>query len=357
MQYISIYDRLGETADQILSMDLWKERPDFTVNQEILKKAETILQELADIRPDILILINDRNIENMIGDIHKNFSGMNLIVIGEKSDYETVRYYFLSGVFDYLVSPPDTEMLKQSILRVYADFGAAYVVNKLSMKTDALIGHIFQGGGREEEIIRNIIEQIYLDWKEDPLHCQSVCDKAKRHIYESLIERKPWLEKFLYRNDFTYRSGFSFRNRDENINEWIRCFKEASDLVKKYQMIDDKLVYRIGKYIVVHVDEKMSLKDVAEGVFLNPSYMSHIFKKITGMSLSDFTIEVKSDRAKVLLREKNMRIRDVAAAIGYANPEYFAKRFRDNTGYTPVQYRKLLDRKKKLRQTERSRWK
>lgn len=34
-------------------------------------------------------------------------------------------------------------------------------------------------------------------------------------------------------------------------------------------MMDNKLVYRIGKYVVVHVDEKLYLKDVADGVFLN----------------------------------------------------------------------------------------
>ena len=126
------------------------------------------------------------------------------------------------------------------------------------------------------------------------------------------------------------------------MKDWVRCFKEASKMVVKYQMIDDRLVYRIGKYVVVHVDEKLSLESVAKGVYLNPSYVSHIFKKVTGMNFTDYMTEVKVDRAKVLLRDSKLKIYDVAATVGYSNSEYFAKTFRKKTGYAPVVYQKML---------------
>ena len=212
----------------------------------------------------------------------------------------------------------------------------------LQEAVDALIDNIFLGGGQEELIIQNIIDQIYEDWKQDAINCQLIADKAKNHIYEILIDRKPWLEKFLYRNDFTYKFGFSLLRKEEIMKDWVRCFKEASKMVVKYQMIDDRLVYRIGKYVVVHVDEKLSLESVAKGVYLNPSYVSHIFKKVTGMSFTDYMTEVKVDRAKVLLRDSKLKIYDVAATVGYSNSEYFAKTFRKKTGYAPVVYQKML---------------
>ena len=349
MQYVSIYDETGVIAEEISAMELWKERADFRLSTTILRQSGELLRSLEREKPDILILAEDSRSDAklLVEDIKSSFAGIHIIVIGTDTDYETVRSRFLAGAFDYLVRPLDTELLKNAILRVYADFGVAYVVNELTMKVDALVNHIFLGGGDEEYIISNIIDQIYADWKEDPLNCQIVSDKAKKHIYEILSERKPWLEKFLYRTDFTYRAGFRLRTREEIKKDWLRCFREASAIVRKYQMIDDKLVYRIGKYVVVHVDEKLSLNDVAKGVFLNPSYVSHIFKEVTGMGFSDFMTEVKIDRAKVLLRDSKIRICDVAATVGYSNPEYFTKNFRKKTGYAPIDYQKMLEERER----------
>ncbi|MDP4178099.1 MAG: helix-turn-helix transcriptional regulator, partial [Bacillota bacterium] len=73
----------------------------------------------------------------------------------------------------------------------------------------------------------------------------------------------------------------------------------------------------------------------------------HIFKKITGMSFIDYMIEVKMDRAKVLLRDNNIRIYDVANIVGYNNPEYFTKNFKKKTGYAPIEYQRMLKEKYK----------
>lgn len=161
------------------------------------------------------------------------------------------------------------------------------------------------------------------------------------------------LEDFINDEDFRNRD----RHFDININGVWNTVKAVLPGMADKGGGSIVIMSSVTGYMVADPGEIAYATSKAALIGFTPSYMSHIFKKITGMSLSDFTIEVKSDRAKVLLREKNMRIRDVAAAIGYANPEYFAKRFRDNTGYTPVQYRRLLEGKKKLRQTERSRWK
>jgi two-component system response regulator YesN len=304
--------------------------------------------DIRKIKPDILLMVSDRSgytSPAAVKEITSHFSGLYVIVIGESDSCEQVRQYFLNGAFDYLTLPLEESVLEEAVLRVYENFGLGYVVNDLQMKTDALINNIFLGGGEEELIISNLVEQIYTDWKRDPINCRIIADKAKMHIYEIITERKQWLEKFLYRNDFSYHIGFLLKTKEEIIKDWVKCFKEASAMVTKYQMIDDKLVYNIGKYVVVHVDEKMSLESVARDVYLNPSYVSHIFKKVTGMNFSDYMAEVKVDRAKVLLRDANMRIYDVAATVKYSNTEYFSKTFKKKTGYSPVEYQKILQEK------------
>lgn len=345
MQYVGIYDKSGQTAEEIRQMPFWSVRNDFELI-EVIQDEDEIYTYLNTRRPNIFILVmeqSERFTMERLKQITSLFLGIKIILIGHEKSYEVVRNIFLNGAFDYLIHPIDARQLEESMIRVYDMIGLGYVVNDLQMKVDALIDNIFLGGGQEEIIIQSMIEQIYEDWKQDAINCQVITDKAKNHIYEILIDRKPWLEKFLYRNDFTYKFGFSLMRKDEVIREWVRCFKEASKMVVKYQIIDDKLVYRIGKYIVVHVDEKLSLESVAEGVYLNPSYVSHIFKKITGMNFTDYMAEVKVDRAKVLLRDSRMKIYDVASTIGYSDAEYFAKIFKKKTGYSPTAYQKKLE--------------
>lgn len=345
MQKVSFYDRKGTVAKKIIEFSFWKINQEFFLNNDIISDSSELQDKIIAQNTDILIAVTDGMdifAPEKIREMVKKFSRMQLIVIGRDASYKTVRNYLINGVFDYLVYPVDETMMKDSIFRMYEDTGVDYVMNNLKLKADALIDNIFLGGGQEEFIISEIINQIYDDWNNDPVNCQLVSDRAKIYIYETLIERKPWLEKFLYKNDFTHHFGFTLKSREELILQWLMNFREASIMVTKYQMIDDKLVYRIGKYAVVHVDERLTLDDVSNGVFLNASYISHIFKKITGMNFIDFMTEVKIDRAKVLLRDPDIRINEVAHILGFSNQEYFTKNFKKKTGQTPTAFQKIL---------------
>lgn len=345
MQRVSFFDRKGVGAEKILNFSFWGKYCDFELDSEIAKTSAALFEKVNQRKTDILISFTDGTdifSPDKIQDFIRNFTKLQMIVIGKDSSYRTTRKYFLNGVFDYLTDSFEEEILEESVLRLCGDIGIDYVMNQLKFKADALISNIFLGGGSEKFIISEIFQQIFEDWNNDPVNCQIISDKAKVYIYETLIERKPWLEKFLYKEDFTPHFGFSLKNKDELIRIWTLNFKEASAMVTKYQMIDDKLVYKIGKYAVVHVDEKLSLDDVSKGVFLNPSYISHIFKKITKMSFVDFMTEVKIDRAKVLLRNEDARINEIAYTLGFSNQEYFTRIFKKKIGVTPVVYQQML---------------
>ncbi len=345
MHRVSFFDRKGVNAEKIMKFSFWEKFRNFDLDTEIIRSSELLSESIHQRKSDILIAFSDGTdliSPERIHDFVRKFAKLQLIVIGRDSSYKTTRCYFLNGVYDYLTDPFDESTLEESVARMCCDYGVDYVENELKFKVDALIANIFLGGGSEDFIISEIFEQIFKDWNNDPVNCQIISDKAKLYIYETLIERKPWLEKFLYKDDFTYRFGFSLKSKGELIRIWIMNFKEASAMVTKYQMIDDKLVYKIGKYAVVHVDEKLSLDDVSKGVFLNPSYISHVFKKITNMSFVNFMTEVKIDRAKVLLRDNEMSIKEIAYTLGFANQEYFTKIFKKKMGVTPIMYKQFL---------------
>lgn len=345
MHLVSFFGKKESELKRVISFPFWSEHPDFELDTVIIKSRNELIERNLNFKIDILIAITDEmdifsseNIHNTL----RQFSRTAVIVIGKDTSYSTVREYYINGIFDYLIDPIDEKKLEKSLLRLYEDIGENYIVTNLKLKADALIDNIFLGGGEEKIIIGEIFDQIYTDWNNNLINCQTVTDKAKTYIYETLIARKPWLEKFLYKPDFYHHLGFTVKRRDDLEYMWLIDFRFASSMVKKYQMIDDKLVYRIGKYVVVHVDEKLSLDEVSKGVYLNPSYISHIFKKITNMSFVNFITEVKIDRAKVLLRDKNIRINEVAYTLSFANQEYFTKIFKKKVGVTPVEYQQML---------------
>lgn len=344
MYRVVIVDSEGITAKAIKKMNIWRIRHDFKL-VAVEHNEEHAMDCLRESKADIVCVVtNGRFIQDiaLIRCIRRRLSDIHLILISTDNSYEQVRTGFLAGAFDYLVRPVSEEQFDCAISRIYERFGEQYVREKLSFKVDALIENIFLGGGNTDVICESILEQIYADWGNDAINGQVVGDRAKNKIYEELIQRKPWLEKFIYDKHYTYQMGFRVKDKETIKREWKRDFAQAAKVVKKYQMLDNKLIYHIGKYVVVHVDERLTLEDVSNGVFLNKSYISHVFKKVSGINFIDFMTDVKIDRAKILLMDEERKISEIAATIGYSDAEYFSRVFKNKTGFSPSQYKEYL---------------
>ena len=93
------------------------------------------------------------------------------------------------------------------------------------------------------------------------------------------------------------------------------------------------------KYIEAHYHEDISQSDVAEAVYLNPSYFSTLFKKSLNKGFSDYLTELRIEHIKERLATTSEKIKNIAAAEGFSDYQYFVKVFKKNTGLTPGQYR------------------
>lgn len=92
-------------------------------------------------------------------------------------------------------------------------------------------------------------------------------------------------------------------------------------------------------YVTTHFTQDVSLTDIAEFSHLNPSYISQIFKKETGITFSKYLTELRINKAKQLLNASELSISDIAIKVGYNDYFYFLKIFKKATGLTPSQYR------------------
>ena len=120
----------------------------------------------------------------------------------------------------------------------------------------------------------------------------------------------------------------------------------AFDTVDQYKscmasvLNEENTVAAVKRYIKEHLAENLSREELADTVYLTSDYLSHLFKKETGYSLTNYIIHERIEKAKLLLAQKSMSIRDVASACGFDNVSYFSKQFRSITGMTPREYRK-----------------
>ena len=94
-------------------------------------------------------------------------------------------------------------------------------------------------------------------------------------------------------------------------------------------------VARALAYIRENYSRPISLQSVAAEISLSPGRLSRIFAEETGRSFSEYLTGIRIEKAKELLSEPGSSVKVVSAACGYPDPNYFARLFKKETGYTP----------------------
>lgn len=108
---------------------------------------------------------------------------------------------------------------------------------------------------------------------------------------------------------------------------------------KDKQDSQDALVKAAKDYIEGHSAEKFSLKALSEALFINGSYLLRLFRSRTGQTLLGYHNRVRCEKAQALLRDMNMSISEVGGAVGFVSSAHFSHVFKKITGVTPTEYR------------------
>ena len=95
----------------------------------------------------------------------------------------------------------------------------------------------------------------------------------------------------------------------------------------------------IRDFIAKHYKEDISLQDVAGSMNYSDAYFCKIFKQCFDKSFLVYLTEYRVEKAKVLLADMSINIKDVSAEVGYRDSNYFARVFKRSEGITPTEYR------------------
>lgn len=125
------------------------------------------------------------------------------------------------------------------------------------------------------------------------------------------------------------------------LRDWliIHCLAAVTAADQKGGQSRRTEVAEACQFVSLHLDRKISLEEVAERLFMNPSYFSRLFKKETGETFIEYVTRMKMYRAKELLDQTGSSVGKICETLGYDNQSYFIKLFKSFAGVTPVEYR------------------
>lgn len=126
--------------------------------------------------------------------------------------------------------------------------------------------------------------------------------------------------------------------------QWASQAIEAADALLREHRSASPVVQKVKAIVAERLGEELTREELAAAVYLNPAYLSRLFRKETGMVLTDYILQEKMRKASDLLAGTDRSISEIADSLGYGNFSYFARLFRKVYGATPHDYRKSLRR-------------
>ena len=127
-----------------------------------------------------------------------------------------------------------------------------------------------------------------------------------------------------------------------DISEIVRMVQElASRIIGGFSSGPSirREILEVTDYIGANYGKELSVERLASIVFLTPDYLSRLFKKSMGKSISQYIRQFRMEKARELLTGTNRKVIDIGEAVGYPNYSYFCQSFREYFGTSPERYR------------------
>ncbi|WP_332695996.1 response regulator transcription factor [Halalkalibacter lacteus] len=139
------------------------------------------------------------------------------------------------------------------------------------------------------------------------------------------------------------QSIWELNSQRKVIEYLIQLAQHIIEKVRMARFSNGKLIDSIRHYLDEHYASEISLSSLSELFHINSAYLSETFKNHVGQNFSDYLVTVRMNKAQHFLKDKQLKIIDVANLVGFSNSGYFSTVFKKHFSQTPVEYRKSVD--------------
>lgn len=269
-----------------------------------------------------------------------------------ESFFDILTFLTISSVYENFIEIPaaykETQRLqKYLIIEGYGScIDSGYIENRsskdITIDTSYLQKLVL---GKDKENAVQYMEDLFINnVKDETLSADSIFQVSMKiaMLLQEIIEEyqlgaKENLKKLSEIMEELYRAEDIFAIKTMFI-------AEITEIIE-YLHTEDSQFTPVVRQIISEVKnnykEDMNLKTLAHKYNMNTSYLGQIFQKEVGCSFSQYLSNTKNSIAKDLILNTNMRIHDIAAAVGYPDTSYFYRKFKQCYGVSPASLREI----------------
>ena len=297
-----------------------------------------------------------------------------IIVLSCHSDYDFIREALKCGVSDYILKQ---YLTKENLLELLEK-----LIGELEINKDSVICEKEADQEIKSNLLKDIFNKIVKDQKKYSYYILTLEDEknllraiTEENINEAVFLIESYLNRFkieyeeantlkawiidlvniltriamkceinlqvLFETDYIpYEEIESKQNIDDIKNWFVSIIKKIVDINNEKNNLYRSEILKAVDYIEKHCTEDIFLRDVANHVNISPNYFSMIFKKEMGVAFSEFLLNIRLEKSKVLLKKKGIKIYEAAYKAGFNNNQYFNRIFKQKYGVTPLVFKK-----------------
>ncbi len=120
----------------------------------------------------------------------------------------------------------------------------------------------------------------------------------------------------------------------ENVLQRAAAEQSRDNYIEEFD-VQHPMITRTLKMIANQYQCHISLESISEQLQITPEYLSYLFKRDTGINFVTYLRQYRIEKAKQLLQDSDMKIYEIASAVGFSDAKYFCRVFRNVTGQAP----------------------
>jgi Response regulator containing CheY-like receiver domain and AraC-type DNA-binding domain len=352
-----IVDDVEVLRRQVKRLKLWGEASGFIIEAEAEDGLDALNKLVSN---SIDVIITDIKMPNMDGiELLRNISERGLcpvtVLLSDFTEYEYARKGFLYGAFDYIGKPVDEKEMAVLFSRISRHLDEIQIEKRKRMELQVfaedasvitsdikqVIKQIKNGSDEATLSASKLIDMICGLYSGDHSRIFNLLKNTMHEICEETIQVYPWIDMFLDIDELKSTDYTSFDDLDGIKESEKNKLEELAWMIRKLTgSHNNEIVGQACEYVLTHVNEEISVKQLSEKLFINKSYLSEVFKQNYGMTVLHYINMVKMERAKKLLQEGSLKNYQVADILGFKDYEYFGQLFRKHNGVLPSNYKK-----------------
>lgn len=226
---------------------------------------------------------------------------------------------------------------------------------------EEMIEHRFQtkqfNGGDVTIVPANVLNSAYWDTEYEFITLSFEPSTFARHTFDLTgTADVEFIPNFSQPDPLIHSIGFALKSELESSGIGSRLYVDSltaalmAHLLRHYSAqkflpfnpggLSKKQLQKIRDYIHQHIDQDLTLSELATIVQMSPSYFSTLFKQATGLAPHQYVIQCRIDRAKRLLLQGEQSIAEIAHTLGFSHQSHLSRHFKRLVGVTPKAFLK-----------------